>query len=105
MIILCYDVKSELSSFLKSCIAGCPGGYHPMQGNVQGDGIERSQVPLELCKHKCDENAKCKAFQFKDENGLECVLFSESKPTGPRIDGFKFCKKLGINLVVYSYIN
>ena len=76
-----------------------------MQGNVQGDGIERSQVPLESCKHKCDENDKCKAFQFKDEIGSECMLFSESKPTGPRKDSFKFCKKLGIYLTVYLYIN
>ena len=71
-----------------------------MQGNIQGDGIERSQVPLESCKLKCDRNAKCKAFQFKDEMNSECVLFRESKPTGPRMDGLKFCKKLGTYQVV-----
>ena len=74
-----------------------------MQGNIQGGGIERSQVPLESCKRKCDRNAKCKAFQFEDEINSECVLFRESKPTGPRMDGFKFCKKLGTYQVIIKF--
>ena len=74
-----------------------------MQGNIHGDGIERSQLPLESCKRKCDSNLECKAFQFKDEMDSECILFKKSEPTGPRMDGFKLCKKLGINLVVIKF--
>ena len=67
-----------------------------MQGYLEGENIEISQVPLETCKTNCDSNTECKGFQFTDEMDSECMLLKKDKPNGPRRNNFKFCKKLGI---------